>query len=141
MKALVLCCVLCLIPALVYSQTSYDDKQDTRIQRQEDRFNNYIQADSTLSGKVETELGGIKWALATIAGAIIVGVAGLVFGMIKKKAGIPIIILAALMYLLLTVPLRDAECQGGCQMYRCRVNMDCPMPCWCNQYYFTCMPR
>ena len=61
-----------------YLQSSYDTIQD-------DRFWNYVQADAILSSQVTTELGGIKWILGTIAGAIILGLIGWGFSKIAGR--------------------------------------------------------
>lgn len=68
--------LLFAVPA--HCQSTYDVHQD-------DRFNNYIVADSVLSGQITSELSGIKWILGTIAGAIIVGLIGAGVARVMKK--------------------------------------------------------
>ena len=135
MKPLVLfLCLLCSLPALA-QPSSYDVHQD-------DRFNNYIVADAKLSGAVESQLSGIKWILGVIAVAVVGGLIGLGFAMVKRKLSLPIyLLIVAFCVLLAAIPVDRAECQGGCQIYRCRGNWDCPGACYCNQYYFVCQPR
>jgi hypothetical protein len=133
-KLLCLLLILISLPAFA-APTDYDSRQD-------DRFTNYVIADAKLSGVVETELGNIKWVLVTIAGAIIVGVIGLGFAIVKKKIGVGIfIVMVGASLFLASVPLQDAECQGGCEQYSCRVDSNCPESCYCDSFYFQCRSK
>ena len=142
MKILTLCIVIALSALSALAQTPYDYRQDDDDRRREERFNNYIVADAALSGQVTTELSSIKWILGVIAVAVVGGAVGLIFSVLRKKLSLPAIpLIAASCALLAAIPVQEAECQGGCEQYSCRVDTDCPYSCFCNQYYFTCQSR
>lgn len=130
MRILIPVTFILLIVTYSYAQSDYDFRQDERL-------NNYIQADSKLSGIVETELSGIKWILGTIAGAVIIGVVGYLFTIVAKRGRAVIFIGGLLFMLAMAVPVREAGCQD-CQPHPCRVHGDCAAGCSCNDFYYTC---
>ncbi len=132
MRVLIICVMILLVSLAAFAQPSdYDQKQD-------ERFYNYVQADSVLSGQVTTELSSIKWILGIIAVAVVGGAVGLIFSAVKKKLSLPVIIAAmGFCWFIAAIPVQEAECQW-CDPAPCRVDADCLSGCICDQYYFQC---
>lgn len=115
--------------------TDYDFRQD-------DRFDNYRDADSELARQIESRLSKIETKLGI---AILVGVSlitGLLIPWVRKKIGIGMMVTLVLIGLYGCVATEPVQCAGlRCEHFRCRNHFDCPPACFCDSYYFICRPK